>query len=356
MTRTIGVVLLASLVGCSTQLLSYSLDVPAQTMRILGTADPVDGRARFREIFCALLAHENGFETGPLGCQKLLHRLVDEAPAVDSPAPLPAPDLRYRVLIVPGLFGECYADVVTPFADASVHLRRRGYRVEPLLVGGRSSPDHNADRIADAVRELDLEPDDRLLLIGHSKGAVDILHFLANHPQLADRVAAVVSVAGAINGSPIANRMASHYERWLADLDADGCAPGDRGAIESLRRPVRLEWLATHPVAPHVASFSLVGFSDKGNHAHALRSSWQDLARIDPRNDGQLLFFDQVIPGATLLGYANADHFAVAIPFEERSGWLAALGFGHARFPRGVLLEAIVLFVAESMNAAEAGE
>jgi len=354
----IGVFLLAGcFFGCSTQLLPYDLEVPAQTMRAVGTPDPVDGRRRFREIFCTLLARENGFETGPLGCEKQLHRLVDEAPVVDPPAPLPAHDTRYRVLIVPGLFGECLAGSVTPFAGASARLQRHGYRVEPLIVSGRSSADHNAGQIADAVRAIDLDPEDRLLLVGHSKGAVDLLHFLANHPDLADRIDAVVSVAGAINGSPIANRTGKHYERWFANLAVDGCPPGDGGAFESLRRPVRLEWLATHPLPRDVPSFSVVGFTEKRNSAHVLRSFWKALARIDPRNDGQLLFFDQVIPGATLLGYANADHFAVAIPFEEQADpVVAGIALGHAAYPRGVLLEAIVLYVAESANAAVAGE
>jgi pimeloyl-ACP methyl ester carboxylesterase len=358
MRRTIGLFLLAGgLFGCSTQLLPYDLEVPAQTMRVVGTPDPVDGRRRFREIFCTLLARENGFETGPLGCEKQLHRLVDEAPVVDPPAPLPAHDTRYLVLIVPGLFGECLAGSVTPFAAASARLQRYGYRVEPLIVSGRSSADHNAGQIANAVRAVDLGPGDRLLLVGHSKGAVDILHFLANHPDLAERVDAVVSVAGAINGSPIADRMAKHYGNWLADLAVDECPPGDGGAVESLRRPVRLEWLATHPLPPDVPRFSVVAFTEKGNIAHLLRSSWKDLARIDPRNDGQLLFFDQVIPGATLLGYANADHFAVAIPFEEQSDWaVAGSALGHAPYPRGVLLEAIVLYVAESANATAENE
>ena len=358
MKRTIGVSLLAAcLFGCSTQLLPYNLEVPAQTMRVVGTPDPVDGRRRFREIFCTLLARENGFETGPLGCEKQLHRLVDEAPVVNPLAPLPAHDTRYRVLIVPGLFGECFADSVTPFADASARLQSHGYRVEPLVVSGRSSADHNAGQIADAVRAIDLGPEDRLLLVGHSKGAIDILHFLANYPDLADRVDAVASVAGAINGSPIADRMAKPYERWLADLGVDECSPGDGGALESLRRPVRLEWLASHPLPPDIPRFSVVGFTEKSNVAHVLRSFWKDLARIDPRNDGLLLFFDQVIPGATLLGYANADHFAVAIPFEEQSDWaVAGSALGHAPYPRGVLLEAIVLYVVESAKATVADE
>jgi hypothetical protein len=54
-----------------------------------------------------------------------------------------------------------------------------------------------------------------------------------------------------------------------------------------------------------------------------------------------------------LLGYANADHFAVAIPFESvQSQVFAGFALGHAPYPRGVLLEAIVLYVAEQASAA----
>jgi pimeloyl-ACP methyl ester carboxylesterase len=355
--RALGVLLLsASLFGCSPKLLSYSLEVPAQTMRVAGTPDPVDGRRRFREIFCELLAREDDFGSGPEACEAQLLRLADEAPPSDSPAPLPAHDTRYRVLIVPGLFGECIADAATPFQVASTRLTGLGYRVEPLIVSGRSSPDHNADQIAEAVRAVDLEEDDRLLLLGHSKGGVDILHFLVNHPELANRVDAVVSVAGAINGSPIANRMAKHYARWFSDFDVDSCQAGDGGAIESLQRPVRQQWLATHPLPPDPPRFSVVGFTEMRNTAHALRPFAKNLARIDPRNDGQLLFFDQVIPGATVLGYANADHFAVAVPLEESGERvLARLARGRGRYPRGVLLEAILLYVAESADATERG-
>ena len=47
------------------------------------------------------------------------------------------------------------------------------------------------------------------------------------------------------------------------------------------------------------------------------------LKTIDPRNDGLLLFSDQVIPGAILLGYVNDDHWEVALPFEDNNSMLS---------------------------------
>ena len=31
-------------------------------------------------------------------------------------------------------------------------------------------------------------------------------------------------------------------------------------------------------------------------------------SRVDARNDGQLIYYDQVIPGSSLISYVNADH------------------------------------------------
>ena len=42
------------------------------------------------------------------------------------------------------------------------------------------------------------------------------------------------------------------------------------------------------------------------------------LASTDTRNDGQVLIGDALIPGSTLLGYVNADHWDVAIAVERQ--------------------------------------
>jgi hypothetical protein len=80
------------------------------------------------------------------------------------------------------------------------------------------------------------------------------------------------------------------------------------------------------------------------------------LAEIDPRNDGQLLFYDQLIPGATLLGYVNADHWAIALPIEEKRPTLATLVTGNNWFPRDALVEAIALYLSEQLATEQVGQ
>jgi hypothetical protein len=151
----------------------------------------------------------------------------------------------------------------------------------------------------------------------------------------------------------VADGFSGAFYRWLAKPSALFCEGRDLGMVASLRRGNLLPWLAANPLPAHVRTFSLGAFTDRPHIARLLRGTYDLLAQVDPRNDGQMIFTDQIVPGSTLLGYANADHWAVAQALEERrSFWM---GHPHRKraFPRAVLFEAIVRFVGESLAAAE---
>jgi len=338
--------------GCSAaNLQEFSLETPAQILNPVGMPSVKDGRTRFREIFCKLLSEAPEYRDKAGRCENYLTRLSDERMPDEQLRPLPASNINLRILIVPGLLGECIADTAFPFETAMEHLRPRGYQIEPLIVSGRSSSDYNAKQIAKVVENLALKKEDYLILIGHSKGAVDILHFLIDFPGLAQGVDAVVSVAGAINGSPLSNRVADIYSKLGANSPFNECAPGDGGAFRSLERPVRLTWMANNPLPTSVKYYSVASFTDRDRVNRWLVSGYDMLKTIDPRNDGLLLFSDQVIPGAILLGYANDDHWEVALPLEDANSMLSKSISKQISYPREVLLHAIILFMTENLNS-----
>ncbi len=204
--------------GCMhSPMLRYSLDLPAQTLNVLNAPDVQDGRPRFREIFCSTLRQHP--DRRRRECDELLHRLVDEAPTPEPPGAQATHDTRLRVVFVPGMFNDCASAVALPFETAVPRLRTLGYQAQILPVSGRSSSAFNAARIAEFVSQLAVA-DQHLVLVGHSKGAVDILEFMVAYPDLASRVGAVVSVAGAINGSPLAVAAGDLYQRSVK-----GCHP-----------------------------------------------------------------------------------------------------------------------------------
>jgi hypothetical protein len=87
----------------------------------------------------------------------------------------------------------------------------------------------------------------------------------------------------------------------------------------------------------------------KSVHDEQVRSGYRALAELNPRNDGQVLWSDAIMPGATLLGYVRGDHWAIALPFSRTSSALEAMLIDRNAFPREVLLEAIVRRMEESL-------
>jgi pimeloyl-ACP methyl ester carboxylesterase len=334
--------------GCIPRLLSSDEPAPAQLLVYPGARPVHDGRVRFRQVVCELAGQLASGADKRCDCTQVLWRMADEMEPPSQPLPLPSLDPRLHLLVVPGAFAECFPEFGMPFEDAASSLRQRGYRIDFIPVSGRSGADHNAAQIAAAIDQLPDDPADRIVLIGHSKGAVDILHFLVNHPQPARRISAVVSVAGAVNGSPLADDFAGTYRRVFSRMPLMYCRPESRDVVDSLTRSYCMTWLASHRLPEHVKYYSLGGFARREDIHPMMLFTYDLLSTVEPRNDGYVAFYDQVIPGATLLGYANLDHWDIALPVRER---LNFGGINSRAVARELLFEAIVLTVAESLKS-----
>lgn len=305
----------------------------------------VDGRARFRDIFCAVLERNPGPDGSRRPCSAWLWSLSDDPPV--ERRPLPDPDLTPSVFLVTGAFSECLGDDARPFNEAAAGLAEAGYRISTIVVSGRSGSEYNARQIAERLTTEMPGQDRPVVFIGYSKGANDILQFLVSYPELASRVTAVVSVAGAIGGTPITAQAAGIYDALLDRVPSSRCPPGDGKVIDSLSVRARQAWLAANPLPQHVQYFAIAAFTTRERMAATLVPAWRLLLAHDPRADGQLLARDALIPGATLLGYADADHWSVALDVEKLHPLLGSRR-DAVPFPRAALLEAILLQVAES--------
>jgi hypothetical protein len=83
-----------------------------------------------------------------------------------------------------------------------------------------------------------------------------------------------------------------------------------------------------------------------------LRPPFRALARHDSRNDGQVIVFDQVVPGSEVLAFVNADHWAVALPIARLHPALEFAGITRNDFPLEELLEAILEHVEFRLGSA----
>jgi hypothetical protein len=311
----------------------------------------IDGRARFREIFKEILSIRSPkLPTGvPYDDDTTLWKLSGEPPATGRPVPSGTPGGAFRVVIVPGLLAECVTDTTTAFGDARTQLEDIGYKIDYIQTRGRGGSTGNADLIRDAV--LGMPAGEKLIFATHSKGTVDTLEALVKYPAVAERTAAVVSFSGAVNGSPLADAFPDFLLKLLHQIPLSSCPTGEgTEAVDSLRRNVRISWLAAHPLPGNVRYYSLAAFASRENTSRMLRPTYDVLAKTDPINDSQVLCSDAIIPGSVLLGYPNADHWAVAMPVSRQKSPLFATLVDKNDYPRAALLEAALRFVEEDLS------
>jgi pimeloyl-ACP methyl ester carboxylesterase len=347
LSRLVAVTLFTLLFGgCGKPLLPYSLETPPLTLMPASLVKMEDGRGRFRELYCAVQKDHGATLPYDRPCEEVVLRLEGEPNLTGKLVVIGQPKLKLRFLIVPGLYNDC-TTATKAFSYALAHVEQYGYWTADVRVSGWSSCEHNATMIRDAVLAADLSPDEKVVLVGYSKGAPDILQALVDHPQLVPKVAAVVSIAGSIGGSALTDSIPEPYREMMGHNLFIKCPRGVGDPVASIQRSTRQKWLSRNRLPASVKYFSLASFAERQNISAVLQSGYDLLAWIDPRNDSQLIFYDQLIPGCTLLGYVNGDHWAVAMPFLQDK--IAPALIDRNEFPREVLLEAVVRFVEEKL-------
>jgi len=334
-------VLCALLAACSGPMLPFATDTPPLVLTTIGHAGIADGRGRFREIFCGVLERDGG------DCGRRLWTVGCEPPPTGRPAPAGPLARPWRVLLVTGFGAQCFAHLVRAFEDAQTRLRDLGAALVHVPVTAFGGVAENAAIVRDAVLS---EPEGApVVLLGYSKGAADTMEALLRFPELAGRVAAFVSLAGAVNGSPLAVVVPGWIQELVALLPGTRCEMGDREALRDLAPDRRLRAVDAARTGLPVPTFSLVAFADEPEISELLKPFWSRLATADPRNDGQMLWYDQILPGSTLLGYLRGDHLAVAVPVARKLPWLARDRIDRNDFPRAALLEAVLRYLDEAL-------
>ena len=99
--------------------------------------------------------------------------------------------------------------------------------------------------------------------------------------------------------------------------------------------------------------YSVVTFPQPERISSILKKGYEKLGRVDARNDSQAIFYDQVVPGSTLLAYLNADHWAVAVPIARTHTTIAATFVTQNAYPREALAEAVLRFVEEDLELSQ---
>jgi hypothetical protein len=342
---------------------SYMLrekEMPPPTMLFpLGMPLVHDARAGFRNLLGTVVKQRHGKYPDERQLENILHDL-GEAPSAPVPVALPDTPSDLVVIIVSGVLWECVSDVSLPFgrgksvdvATEYDYLKPRYSEIDVVHVRGIATSEHNAKIVEEAVRKH--KDAANVIIVAYSKGVPDTLEALRRMGSETPRnVRALVSVAGVVSGSPLADWL-NLYKRALQLLPTpSACSHVNENFLKSISRDRCLHWLAKHwsSMPQGMRYYSLVTFAKPKQMHWFLRLLYSKLAEVEPRNDSHMLIHDQVLPGADLLGYVKSDHWAVALPFNRSGGsfwkWLLR---NHNAFPREVLFEAILRYVEDDLQ------
>jgi hypothetical protein len=337
-------------------------EIPPPTMlHPLGMPPVHDDRARFRNVLGGVVRQRQGMYPDERKLEGILHDLGEESfPTEAFALPSTPTPSGLVVIIVSGVLWECVSDVVLPFgrgksvdpATEYDYLKPRYANIDVVHVRGIATSEHNARIVQEAIlRHRDAGS---VIVVAYSKGVQDTLEALRLMGSDTPRnLRALVSVAGVVSGSPLADWL-NRYRHLLAMLPTPSeCSHVNENFLKSIARHRCLHWLEQHwhSLPQGVRYYSLVTFVQPKRMHWFLRLLYAKLAEVEPRNDSHMLIHDQVLPGAALLGYVKADHWAVALPFNRstRSLWNYLLRDNNA-FPREVLFEAILRYVEADLE------
>ena len=350
-----------ALAACtSAPLLAYQPQDPPAVSLPLAAAGVTDVRAPFAALFQRELRRRGA----DAAVEPWLHGpMPDGAPALlaSTDRAFAARRAGTAVLMVPGLFGDCVDDQSVPFGDGVRRTREDEavasysqygdlglHSVRLASLPGRASPQRNGERLADAVRALArTDGVRRVVLVAYSKGTADALHAvdMLARGSGAGVPLALVSVAGVVMGTPLADRYETLYGAVAGRLSPFDCSPSEGGEVAGITRRERLRWMAAHPLPADVARFSVVAHALPEETAPLLQATQRLLAQVDPRNDGQVIAADAVLPGGALLAEARADHWDVALPRNRHPNPIVRATASGRDYPREALFRAMMRWV-----------
>jgi pimeloyl-ACP methyl ester carboxylesterase len=292
---------------------------------------------KFEKMFCTVLEGEFGTEWD--ACNKYV--LMPQPHAAEPLAGMPA---GYTVLQLGGFGAQCMIDVAETFGDAAQHLRDdHGITAVHVPLGAFDSSESNAEVIRDFVR--DRADTEKFIVLAHSKGAADLMVALAEYGSELTQIRAVVTVAGAVGGSWLVDRVPGVIGELLEAIGGTSCprqvAAVATNAVESMRRARRQEFLASHERIT-TPSFAISAVSTEDTTSKVLQPLWKRLLPYAKEQDSHIMERESVIPGGAFLGRALGDHWAVAfpiIPNPKATQKLRELADKNP-YPRAALIEA----------------
>jgi hypothetical protein len=326
--------------------------------------------------------------TGPL-LEQVAHRFLSDEVVAEARVEMPPSEIERledtTLLFAPGLLTGLLPALA--FHDVWPDIEQRfGLRVLAADSHPGRGCDANTDDVVAALttgRGYDASsvevqhptpPSGAVVVMGYSKGVPDVLHTLATRPDAVGDVTAVISWAGAVGGSFIADdiydkvrhlplerlvpddSLAKGLQRLVPVADLQGMARrldeyDWKQAIHDLTTSARGAWMDAHAAA--IDDLGIPFFSVAGRTSLREVPDFQlrgaiELERHDKIHDMQLVHRQAQVPlpMATELGVVHAHHWDMSYDSFPRMMRMASMNLDH-RFARRAAVVALLQLMGE---------
>jgi hypothetical protein len=213
---------------------------------------------------------------------------------------------QYTVLFAPAWLYRSYPETGSDFGAQRQLLTRLGIQNQLVASGESDSVEDNATTIVAAIRAME-HPHGRIILVSVSKSGAEAALALSRltHEE-ASRVAAWVNIAGALRGTPLADKTLRAPARWLA-RGIFWASRWDWAGLTSLATEPSRKRLAGVQLPGPITVLNVVAVPVSGSVGYQVFSGYQVLISDGP-NDGVVLLADTVWPGGVNLVALGADH------------------------------------------------
>ncbi len=223
-------------------------------------------------------------------------------------SPLPADASDYTYLVVPGFLGE----QLPTYMDAHVNrLRERGLTASQVGIDTEAGVEVNARQVRDAILEASRDGR-KVVLLGHSKGGLDITAALSLYPELKEHVRAVTTMQTPYGGTPLASDAQGVGPlRWLAGNVLERLG-GSGDSLRDLTYEQRQAFLAEHPYPSDIPTVSLASSEESLKSVFVTTNRYMS-DRYGWASDGLVPTQDQLIPGSDVVMVKGLDHAEAGI-------------------------------------------
>lgn len=232
-------------------------------------------------------------------------------------SPLETPDLMPKdlendlFLYIPGLFTQWYPGYM---GDLIKGMKALNYDAFFCTLNTAASMEDNAHIIAANVRNLTRDyPGRKVMILGHSKGALDTATAFILHPDIIPSISAFIAFQAPWGGSTIANDILSaHNRRAVSSAFIEKVLNGDPISLTGImyHERQRLAKLYPFPLGA-VPTISVATYETSFRSLLKASIDYVQL-RYNEKSDGCVATNDAIIPGTILVELPGLDHFGPA--------------------------------------------